>query len=227
MTEVDNLVSNRGNQKKNKKQSPQEAWMELLQSSVSSAPPTVKSHLQQMIQLDNVPRKEKQFRNFASNSLNLRGNSAKKILDAIWNHLNEQREKQKKAKEQQQQAAAQQKVREQEKQSITENENQSTPEESKETNNISDSENNPSKESNGDKPNDKDEKAMYKNVKKTTKKLLKKAPNHSMKYKSLQKAVREKLGADKNKLKRIMEKVVAKETRKFLLEGKQLKLVVT
>jgi hypothetical protein len=108
MTEVDNLVAARGT--KNKKLSPQEAWMELLHSSIPTAPPSIKSYLQTMVQLDNVPRKEKQFRNFATNSLNFRGNNAKKELDSIWNFLKKQKEKQQKQKEEEQ--AKQQKLRE-------------------------------------------------------------------------------------------------------------------
>ena len=48
-----------------------------------------------------------------------------------------------------------------------------------------------------------------------------------MKYKSLQKELRDKMGVSKEKLKETMEQVVSKETKKFHLEGKQIKLVVT
>ena len=105
MTEVGNLVADRssggGGGKSKKKQSPQEAWMDLLQSSVESAPPAIQSHLRHMVTtLDNIPRKEKQFRNFAMNSLNLgRGAQASQVLDAIWKHLSQQRGKQKQERE--------------------------------------------------------------------------------------------------------------------------------
>ncbi|CAB9508795.1 Cell growth-regulating nucleolar protein [Seminavis robusta] len=233
MTEVDNLVASRGGNNKSKKLSPQEAWMELLNSSVSTAPPSIQWHLQQMVQLDNVPRKEKQFRNFAINSLNLRGNSAQKILDCIWSHLNEQRELQKQQKEQLQ------KKKEETKQPQQSSDSTATPSTSDETksddvsNSVSDTEDQSSSNNNNNKDDNNnkeesgnDDKAMYKNVKKATKKLLKKAPNRSMKFKSLQKALREQMGTtDKEKLKMVMKQVMAKETKKFLLEGKQIRLV--
>ena len=226
-TEKDNLVADRGS--KNKKQTPQEAWMELLQASVSTAPSGIKSHLQQMVHLDNIPRKEKQFRNFATNSLNLRGANAKKILDSIWSHLNEQREKMKQAKAEAEQAK-QQKKEEKQQQSAKEDKKPETKQQTASPADKETSENpSPSSEvSDEDQKSDSDvDEKLYKDVKKATKKLLKKAKGQSMKYKSLQKALREKMGVSKKKLKVTMETVVAKEAKKFQLEGKQIKLVVT
>lgn len=81
--------------------------------------------------------------------------------------------------------------------------------------------------SDSDSDSDDDDKVVYKQVKKATKKMLKKADGKSMKYKSLQKALREKLGMDKKKLRKVMDKLVAKEDKKFLLESKHLRLVST
>ena len=210
--------------------------MELLKSSVSTAPPSIRDHLQQMVTLDNVPRKEKQFRNFANNSLNLRrGPQAQKILDAIWNHLHQSKE--------QQQKTAKSKLpkskEEKEEQQVSDDKNR--PDSSSiintnhmSTNNITDNEANagnnqqleagdPQKQN---QHHQKDDKDMYKRVKKATKKLLQKAPGKSMKYKSLQKAVRKKIGTSKEALKELMKQVVAKERKKFLLEGKELKLIL-
>jgi hypothetical protein len=241
MTEVDNLVAARGGSTK-KKQSPQEAWMELLHSSVSTAPPAIKHHLQQMVTLDNVPRKEKQFRNFASNSLNLRGGGATKVLDAIWNHLNTQRELQKKAKEEQQEKSKQEKDQKQQQQQSPDETTGPTcttiNTKDMPSNNVSDTEtgtldgNQHHKEADQQEQQQKqnqedDEDKMYTRVKKATKKLLKKAPGKSMKYKSLQKVIREKIGTSKEALKELMKRVVAKEGKNFLLEGKQLKLVIS
>jgi hypothetical protein len=215
------LVANRG-EGKSKKQTPQEAWMDLLQSSVDTAPSGIKSYLQQMVQLDNIPRKEKQFRNFATNSLNLRGGQAKNILDSIWNHLNDQREKMKKAKAEADQMKQQKK--EEKQQSTTKDESNPTKDEdSKKEDDVSHKE--VSDEDKKDKANL--DKALYKDVKKATKKLLKKAEGRSMKYKSLQKALREKMGVPKDKLKEAMEQVIAHEAKKFQMEGKNIKLVVT
>jgi len=232
MTEVDNLVSHRGT--KQTKQTPQEAWMELLHASVDTAPTAIRGHLQSMVQLDNVPRKEKQFRNFASNSLNLRGggggNHATKILDAIWNHLNAQREVLKAAKEKADQAKQQAKEKQETKKLDKEEEAQQSAAASDEE--LTTKEATAPSSSSSSKVSDTDhhitdDKVLYKSVKKATKKLLKKAKGHKMKYKSLQKTLRTDLKVDKKKLQAAMEQVVAKEAKKFQLEGKEIKLIVT
>lgn len=217
MTEVDNLVAARGTQ--NKKLSPQEAWMQLLHSSIPTAPPAIKSYLETMVQLDNVPRKEKQFRNFATNSLNFKGNNAKKELDSIWNFLKEQKEKQQKQKEEEQ--AKQQKAKEEKAKQAKEEKEEKSKASTSSTTSSSNLENE------NVSPSEKNNKTTYKNVKKATKRMLKKAPGQSMKYKSLQKALREKVGVSKEKLKEVMDEVVAKESKKFMLEGKQIKLKVS
>ena len=246
MTEVGNLVANRSGHANKKKASPQEAWMELLHASVETAPSTIKQHLQQMVTLDNIPRKEKQFRNFASNSLHLRhGPEGKKTLDAIWGYLNEQRETLKKQRAETERKAKEQK--ELQKQKQQEKQKQSAKDE--EDNDASDSDsgeetstpaappavattiNTASISDSSDVENKiakkSDDETIYKSVKKATKKMLKKAPGHSMKFKSLQKALREKVGVDKRKLQEVMDQVVAKESKKFMVEGKQIRLVVS
>lgn len=86
--------------KNNGKISPQQQWMDLIQNSVSGAPDSIRSYMTSMARLDNVPRKEKQFRNFTANSLNLRGNrNGAAIVDDIWKYLQQLREKQQKEKE--------------------------------------------------------------------------------------------------------------------------------
>ena len=235
MTEVDNLVADRGG-RNGKKQSPQEAWMELLVTSIEMAPPAIKSQLQQMVQLDNIPRKEKQFRNFAMNSLNLRGGAlSKKVLDAIWRYLSEQRERMKKQKEEKNTKQAQHKQqKEQPRQSKLEEESNVTADDDacKTTTMVaavSDKDDNDNDNDNTDseiKKTETDDKAIYKNVKKATKKILKKAAGQSMKYKSLQKALRETVsGIPKKQLKEVMKLVVTKESKKIVLEGKQIKLI--
>lgn len=70
----------------NRKFTPQEAWMEIIVECAEKCPKSLSSHLQQISTLDNVPRKEKAFRNFASNSLRLRDPQSKIVSD-IWNHI--------------------------------------------------------------------------------------------------------------------------------------------
>jgi hypothetical protein len=87
------------------KQTPQEAWMELIVSSVPAAPSHLRQYMQTISTLSNIPRKEKQFRNFTANSLNLGGGRqhAEKIVSDIWSFLCTLREKQQKQRQEQKQ----------------------------------------------------------------------------------------------------------------------------
>jgi hypothetical protein len=87
------------------KLTPQEAWMELIVSSVPEAPSHLRQYMQTISTLSNIPRKEKQFRNFTANSLNLGGGRqhAEKIVSDIWSFLCTLREKQQKQRQQQKQ----------------------------------------------------------------------------------------------------------------------------
>ena len=85
--------------KKNGKVPPQQLWMDLIADAIDTAPAHLKHHLRDMASLDNVPRKEKPFRNFTSNSLNLRGKNGDATVSEIWSYLKEIREKQQQRKE--------------------------------------------------------------------------------------------------------------------------------
>jgi hypothetical protein len=76
-----------GQKKGGNKKTPQEAWMDLVHSAVGEAPAHLKSQLSIIAGLDNVPRKEKQFRNFASNSLNLHRGTGANVVSEIWTLL--------------------------------------------------------------------------------------------------------------------------------------------
>ena len=86
--------------KKNGKVPPQQMWMNLIADAINTAPGHLKHHLHAMASLDNVPRKEKAFRNFTSNSLNLRGKSGEATVSEIWIFLSDLREEQQKSKQQ-------------------------------------------------------------------------------------------------------------------------------
>jgi len=77
--------------------------MDIVETCASAPPSHLRHHFNTMITLDNIPRKEKQFVNFASNSLQLRGHN-KKIVDEIWTCLKQEREKRIAEKEIQQKA---------------------------------------------------------------------------------------------------------------------------
>jgi hypothetical protein len=65
--------------------------MEVLAASIDTAPAHLRSYIKTMSMLDNVPRKEKPFYNFTSNSLNLKGGSGKGIVAEIWSYLCDKR----------------------------------------------------------------------------------------------------------------------------------------
>lgn len=52
--------------------------------------PSVKQALEQLCNLDNVPRKKKQFYNYVNNCVHLPGS----VVDKVWNVLEEIRQKQ-------------------------------------------------------------------------------------------------------------------------------------
>lgn len=97
MTEAERYEKRTPAAKKNGgKRTPQEQWRDLVEVCQEKAPAHLQHYLHTMAQLDNVPRKEKQFRNFTANSLNLRGKGqhGEKIVTDIWNLLKTEREKQ-------------------------------------------------------------------------------------------------------------------------------------
>lgn len=75
----------------NRKLTPQETWMSILDESVndpkSNCPPTLVPYIQTILMYDNAPRKEKAFRNFASNSLKLYGREGESIISSLWKHF--------------------------------------------------------------------------------------------------------------------------------------------
>jgi len=86
----------RGNDNRNKKKSPVEQWKELISEAADSGPAHLRSSFQTLASYDNVPRKEKQFLNFCSNSL-----SKNQDFSAVWSCLNDLRQTKIKIKEQQ------------------------------------------------------------------------------------------------------------------------------
>uniref|UniRef100_A0A7S0CKI2 Zinc finger C2H2 LYAR-type domain-containing protein n=1 Tax=Proboscia inermis TaxID=420281 RepID=A0A7S0CKI2_9STRA len=84
------------NSGKKGKRKPQEEWNALLHIATTSAPLKIKHLMEQLCELDNVPRKEKQFRNFTINSLGLRGQDG--IVGEVWAHLSKVRDIEKSAR---------------------------------------------------------------------------------------------------------------------------------
>ena len=201
---------------KSQKRNPQQEWMDLVIEAVDNAPDHLKSYMRAMSGLDNIPRKEKQFRNFTSNSLNLRG-ANESIVGEIWCVLSAERGRRQSEKEKQQK----------EEKSIQEKMEQK----GAETNNRLGENSQSRKESQQENPQatskskielDIDPKAMQKAMKKA----LKKAPNRSMKLKELRKHLGEKLGLSKKAKKHLMKLLeTTPESCKIKVDGKMIMLV--
>ena len=185
--------------------------MDIVTSCQETAPGPLKSHLRTMAGLDNIPRKEKQFRNFTANSLNLRGTNGDAVVGEIWKVLNVERERRQTEKENQRRK---------------ENENPE-PEEKED-------EDKATKQSREEKPEAESSRIKTeldpKAIQKAMKKALKQAPNRSMKLKELRRLLGEKLALSKDAkklLKKIMQDSrsdIAKKS-KMKVEGKLIMLV--
>lgn len=188
------------NDTKGRKLTPQEIWNGIISDACDIAPPNLKEHFQLLSSYDNVPRKEKPFRNFSSNSLKLRGASGEATITLIWKHLNNVRSKQQKA------TGSTKKQEESNSQPVEENAHvveKAMPEVS-----VSDDREGCQGES--------AKKGLKKTVTKAMKKVLKKAPNKALKIKELRKAVKAKMtelneNFDKEELKKVMKEAIESE----------------
>ena len=185
--------------------------MEIIhESSLSNCPSGVASYLQNLSSYDNVPRKERAFRNFASNSLKLRGSNGEAIITSIWNHLSFVRQERLKAQEN----------AKKEKKAETDTKNEvKVP-----------------LESSTDKPKiDKVSGSMGKDsgkkkiAIKAMKRALKKAPSKQLKMKELRKIVKNKLESsdeslNKDELKGFIKDIIS-ENKSISSEGKVVKLM--
>jgi hypothetical protein len=239
---------------KKAKVTPQQAWMDLITSSVESAPPNLRDFMQALTHLDNVPRKEKQFRNFASNSLNLRGNkNGDSIVGEIWGLLKRLRDEQVKAKAEvaakvlAKKNIAKAKAAENEAPSESDSDDSSSDGHKQKkatgtkTKASSDSDSDDSSKD-GDtqkKATDKKTKAPVsasessettdvKSVKKAMKSVLKKSKDHSLTVKHLRKAVGLRLGvSQKDTLKKfVTQNLESSSKQKFVLKGKTVTLQI-
>lgn len=180
--------------------------MDIVHTCVASAPSSLSHYMNIMGSLDNIPRQEKKFVNFASNSLQLRGNN-KKIVDEIWGLLKAEREKRIAIKEKEQQA-------ENEKKELAEKEKGKQQEKEKEASKTEEKKSSKS---------DSDVSIDAKKVKKIAKKTLKKAPNRSMKMKELRKVLGKEMGLPKrakDRLKAILLDTASASKDKIKIDGK-------
>lgn len=210
----------RKHDKCNRKLTPQEAWMEVIIESAEKAPPNLVSYLQQISSLDNVPRKEKAFRNFAPNSLKLRGPSGDKIVSDIWNHISTFRQKKMEMKQQAE--------------NDTSGESQVQPDNCQ----VKDSRDqgpstSTSIEKASPKKTSKGKTLKKKNMKKIVTKALKKASKHQLKLKDLKKIVKDRIKEKKLQIEEdcsvstmLMETVKSNGKELKLEKGKLITLLI-
>lgn len=201
-----------------KKLSSQEVWQETVQIAAETAPPSVKSYMDQLAMLENVPRKEKPFRNFTVNSLRLKGPHCEQIKSEIWALLVKVREESNSAKKEEEEN------RKQPKQIPKEDEVDESVHSKKTSSDaaVSDSDDEPSEDTAIDLPSEKA-------VTKAMKKALKKAPNRQLKFKALRKQVQESLSFNvdksrKKKWQKFLHECVEANPKKLLLDGKNVTL---
>lgn len=96
--DMDASAPSSGGKKTTKKMNPQDSWMSLIMdvAGENDAPPSIKVHLSELAQYSNIPRKEKQFKNFAINSLRGVGRNDKLVTE-IYHFLDGVRVKRKEA----------------------------------------------------------------------------------------------------------------------------------
>ena len=208
------------NDTSNRKLTPQEIWISIINESLHSCPPNLTHHIETIISYENVPRKEKAFRNFASNSLKLYGQRGDATISSLWKHFNAIRQK-----------------RAEEKEASLKKKNESH--KNNEKDKSIDSEQQTSDDKINLKSQDKSEKGNIdspslpvpdkKAVTKLIKKALKKSPKHQLKLKELQKIIKkdaifkDNVQGKKEWKKIIKDSVLSKKDLK--LEGKSVLLL--
>jgi cell growth-regulating nucleolar protein len=206
---------------KNNKLSPQEAWQQIIRVAAEKAPASMKSYMEQLEMLENVPRKLKPFRNFADQVFKLKGPSGVTIKDEIWKLLEKSREEVK--KEEEENKKKQQQLKQTPKKDNDVDDVLDPPKKAKSDAGSFDSDNKPAKVIVISLPSEK-------TVTKAMKKALKKAPNRQLKFKVLRKQVQESLSLEagkvsKEKWKTLLQGCVDANPKKLLLDGKNVTLV--
>jgi cell growth-regulating nucleolar protein len=209
-----------------RKLTPQELWISILTESLdNNCPPDLTSYIQQIISYENVPRKEKAFRNFASNSLKLYGRQGDTIIASLWKHFCATRQKRTEEKEAKEKAAAKAKSAEEEKKKESSSAEKTDSESENETKNVDKSS---SRSTSISEPTP--SKAHKKIVSKAIKKALKKAPKHELKLKELRKMIKGEVALKKSikgkdEWKKIIKESILKSKKSMKLEGKKVILI--
>ena len=222
MTEAERYEK-KGPTLKKQKASPQELWMETIQSSVDSAPTHLKHHVQRIADLDNIPRKPKQFINFAANSLKIReSKNGNPIVMEIWDFLKNKQQETKSTVDVPEQAddKKQQDRLEEPTENVVEDHRKSVAVEEK-SSLLNDNSNGSATETKH-QVNDLTIPKL-KDVRKAMRRVLKKTTGKSLHMKHLSRKVRELLGIPKedNKILRKLVRRGASGGKKFVLDDKR------
>ena len=200
--------------------------MDIVQDSVDAAPGHLKHRMQTIATLDNVPRKPKQFKNFAANSLNIRGKNGEALLGEIWDFLKAKQDARRKADELAKAASTTDATNNQEPTQQSEQDTiiQPTKEqpESRESASTSTASSSEKKQATSDISA-----SRTKAVKKAMKVALKQAKQNRLTMKKLKKAIRKDLGKDaisKDDAKTLVKQLASSEQKLFTVEGKTVTL---
>ena len=207
MTEKERYEVRDPTKRKKAKQTPQEAWMELLTDSIPKAPSHLRQNLTEISTRENVPRKEKQFRNFVANSMRIPHSA----VEEIWKFLKELQGRKQAAREEEKRVQERKAAEELAK--VEKAKEESDFKASCKHDDIDNQTNHPLPSS--------------EEVKKAMKKILKKEEAKAMPIKSLQKAVCAKFSLEK-KGKKHMKKLLKEQLlgKKFAVDGKIVRLKV-
>lgn len=207
----------KGRRPKPAKQTPQQQWTTLLASCATSCPPHLKTYFQTMAALDNVPRKEKQFRNFANNSLNLNPRESQRLLGEIWRVLMDAREQQRQAHDSQsepQRTVPSDAAEEATPMTLTRDEGSTEAEPHNDTHRE--------ETTTVEEPD-----VSAKTVKKAMKRILKESKEQSLTLKQLRRTLTKHLGLSKNRKEQLKRLIKANlNEKKFIMENKVIRLQV-
>ena len=188
---------------------------------MENCPPNLTRYIQQIISYENVPRKEKAFRNFASNSLKLYGRDGEATIVSLWKHFSAIRQKRVEAKE----ASLKENISIEQENDTKEKSQKSTNldrEQNEEASNISPDETNKAKYTPSTKL---DKKAVSKAIKKA----LKKSPKHKLKMKELRQIISaddlfNRTKHEKDEWKEVIKDAILSK-KNLKLEGKSVLLI--
>jgi len=220
----------RKNDTSNRKLTPQENWMNVINDSLNTCPPNLKCYIELIATCENVPRKERPFRNFASNSLKLRGSNGDIIISALWKHFNDLRQKQTAEREESnnKKSPSKDNLSKEQISSNTEDNDSSSSEPKSKSDVVA---------TKLDKEDEKssllkldERKKVSKAIKKALKKALKKAPNRQLKLKQLRKIVKDQVVLretlkQKNELNTLISEAITKSEKSVKIEGKLVSLI--